>query len=1095
MNDTEYTPVKISSTNLVTLTPLSSLESAKQNIKQGLIVSDTLGYERTAKLVKKHKIRVPKYQIYIECDVKDLNSQNECFTAIEVQQREKKIKNILIKFGKDTPKSYKTKLENNLSVGKVDIYKLDIKPEHYELRRHHDKLIKLFKASSGIDKIAIAKVVVMDEAANASTSSNTSIDMLLDIALNVGGKYASQLVKYGVDINTKTYAARAGTFTFNKSFKAIRDDKGKYLTPLDRSIVDDNLILCRAGMGTGKTKTLLTSFIEHSIKSYAKAVIITHRISLIHQLNEDLQGLTDIQVYDKTKRLGVEKGTQVIITTEQSLTHRNIQKFINDNDCYIAVDECLQVVKDLYRRCDPTKSSSSKGFEQLNALRNAISSAKGVLGLDAQLNKTVTDWFSSIRRQEAKIIYKPSLPSGKTYTINHHDTRKSAFTSFVGDVLGAVENDVKPWIVLELPKEAESLALMIKQQNPEKRVIVVTGESKSKGASTIQQNRLDALKFAENPDKYLSNYDVVISNHTIASGVSVDTKNYIDVVIGFSDGHMSDANGFYQQTGRVRDCKKVVLHTARCTKADKDFYKSSAEFFTIISRVTDKIYKENQTDTDHSQYIDLFYKEFEISRANISETLIMLANESSHKVEVITRHDTTTLDEIQTLIELNTSVVSEEWQSKTLNAETIDATKFNALKAAPPSAITEGEAWSMHQYVLSRIVYSPSTSPLPMGLHDDTRLTENEYKFAQSKGSGEYLLRYAALVSAIMDAKGYKTSLEVNAINDWQYESDEDQKISPSSIRKLSRFRHLKSVITAVFGKEFLSEQEFSLDRYYLELAIDEESLRCALERLDDKIISAVATKLIPPRGVYADKAAKIIESTKNPESLSNIKPVEVKRPYTVISNILSAMAPVKVERAGRKPKEHKRKISFCGRGVIVDVGHILTRAVTQGAYVLRDKADHKTVDDHGIPKLKEASKFTAEYWVKLYYDHCEIAKRQVTDKRDMKKLARTLYSQATGEKVEGGTLERLFSRVCDELEPVVRGNTLKEYFDSDKQPIQPVKTFEFITDSELCEAVVNYWGYDVTGVKVQKVYEMLTGKGLDRNRAQKLARAIKDFG
>ncbi|MEK5743230.1 plasmid replication protein, CyRepA1 family [Acinetobacter variabilis] len=332
----------------------------------------------------------------------------------------------------------------------------------------------------------------------------------------------------------------------------IRDRKNHNLIKLDSldhfSPNYKGVYLVKAPTGSGKTQKIGRSFRDWCGQNGHPFLTIAHLRSLIREMASRL----DTAHYEDEKKSIIEarkigldaalsQSIESLAICLPSLANQLFKPFIKDCK-HIFIDEVNQVIETFSSDKLFTKTDIEHVY---NLLKIIIKNAECIIVADANTNSKTLGFIESCRPNEQFTIVevKPKDESKTVYLYNSF----AELQSFVLERV-MVENQ-NVWITCDSKSHVQALHAILRDLDVKSIAIVGNENIKKETAEFLSAPETESLK-----------YQVVISTSAIASGVSIqhkqfiqdNGKGYFDCVVGFFTGSSIQPTDAYQMIGRVR---------------------------------------------------------------------------------------------------------------------------------------------------------------------------------------------------------------------------------------------------------------------------------------------------------------------------------------------------------------------------------------------------------------------------------------------------------------------------------------------------------------------------------------------------------------
>ena len=226
------------------------------------------------------------------------------------------------------------------------------------------------------------------------------------------------------------------------------------------------------------------------------------------------------------------------------------------------LDEVVQVIRHLLT--SSTCAKDGKRPALLARLRELVRVARRVIVADADLDNATLHYLQELRgdNEPVFLIRNAYKPQGYDVRFLQSPDRGTITAELLSDI-DTLETGKLLYVATDSLSTSESLARVIEQKYPEKRVLVVN--SKTSGAE-------DEQEFMQKPDTVLDRYDIIICSPSVATGVSIEAQDIIQRVYGIFLGVSSTDADIAQSLGRVR---QPVQRVVWCAKSGSNYSKVS----------------------------------------------------------------------------------------------------------------------------------------------------------------------------------------------------------------------------------------------------------------------------------------------------------------------------------------------------------------------------------------------------------------------------------------------------------------------------------------------------------------------------------------
>lgn len=344
----------------------------------------------------------------------------------------------------------------------------------------------------------------------------------------------------------KKMAAAAGLRSFSEEalqrphvqhhkVRGIRAEHGNVLLPdhiqhLVQSL--DGMVIVRAPMGSGKTEKLIAPLMQAA----PKAAYIAHRVSLVG---------------DAAIRLNTQHYRGVLAAEMACVTHLaccvnsiSLPKFHNgDGRSWfttvdtLCIDEASQVLRHV------ATGPVDQPTKVMDGLVESIQSARQVLMCDADANDSLIELCEMARPGET--IHVLEVDAANDHIRVDHSDHETVWQQ----ALDAAVAGERVLVALDAAESAKKLAVMIEQQRPDARVLLVHKDSKANA---------DAERFLDRPNEEATRWDVLIYSPAISSGVSITTEHFTRH-FGIFSGQTVGPSDAIQMLRRDRTARHYVL--------------------------------------------------------------------------------------------------------------------------------------------------------------------------------------------------------------------------------------------------------------------------------------------------------------------------------------------------------------------------------------------------------------------------------------------------------------------------------------------------------------------------------------------------------
>jgi len=307
-----------------------------------------------------------------------------------------------------------------------------------------------------------------------------------------------------------------------------RQDHGGYL--IDENFYYDlrefeGIVIVKSPMGSAKTERVLAKAVAQA----EKACYITHRIGLTEEGSQRL----GIQSYRDVSRL--EMGH--VDKLGCCINSLNNPKFSDGDwflDCdLVAIDEGTKVLSHL----------SGKTIDNPDGITNtllcAMKLSRQTIICDADANDTLVELVQ-------KLTGKPVLVAQSSPKMDHIEITLTNIWDGFSRVFEAACSGEKVLVACDSKNDVKKVKRKLEKKNL--KVLGIHSESKIEP---------EVDKWSKNPNEESSNWDVVVYNSTIDSGISI-VNDHFDVHVGLFRGVISP-QAVIQMTGRDRTAREWLV--------------------------------------------------------------------------------------------------------------------------------------------------------------------------------------------------------------------------------------------------------------------------------------------------------------------------------------------------------------------------------------------------------------------------------------------------------------------------------------------------------------------------------------------------------
>lgn len=374
----------------------------------------------------------------------------------------------------------------------------------------------------------------------------------------------------------------------------------------------EGFIIVRAPMGSGKTEKLIAPVMA----SAPKAAYIAHRISLLD---------------DAATRLNISHYQQVVTAEMPYVSHLACcvnsltnPRFYNDDDRSwfttvdtLCIDEASQVIR--HTTTGPVESP----VRVMDALLDAMANAKRVLLCDADANDSVIELCEMADPRRSITILEIDG------TMEHVTVKFSDEESVWQKGLDLMLAGHRVMIASDSAEQAKKLAVMVEEQRPETKLLLVHADSKADP---------DVEAFLGNPSAEAVKYDVLIYSPAISSGVSM-TLPHFQHHIGLFSGNTVGPSDAIQMLRRDRTARHYLIgighkSTQRPTEREAIWRGRLAadEMACELEETTEEVLLRRQKTAFDELYLSSVVTENR-AKNNFANNLLMMLHADRYRVE------------------------------------------------------------------------------------------------------------------------------------------------------------------------------------------------------------------------------------------------------------------------------------------------------------------------------------------------------------------------------------------------------------------------------------------------------------------------------
>ncbi len=324
-----------------------------------------------------------------------------------------------------------------------------------------------------------------------------------------------------------------------------------------KDLPQEGIIGIDSSKGTGKTK-----FIAKTTAHSQKVLAASHRIALVQNLcaraNLDYRG--DLDKFNGNFIKGSAYTLRIGFCVD-SLLAIDPQKFVG---CDLIIDEIVQVVRHLLT--SSTCDQNGKRPALLARFAEIIRAARRIIAADADLNNQTLNYLKELRADATPIFLIRNDYQPQPYHVRFIQALdKSAIVNDLITDARQLQPGKTLYVTTDSKATSKATARLLLKAIPGIRILLINSET---SGNTVEK------RFMKTPDAVLAEglYDVIICTPTIATGVSIELKDFIEKVYGIFTGASSTDADMSQSLIRVRDTVERVVW---CAERGTNFCKIS----------------------------------------------------------------------------------------------------------------------------------------------------------------------------------------------------------------------------------------------------------------------------------------------------------------------------------------------------------------------------------------------------------------------------------------------------------------------------------------------------------------------------------------
>lgn len=309
------------------------------------------------------------------------------------------------------------------------------------------------------------------------------------------------------------------------------------------------IIAIVAGKGTGKTK--LTAYL---VIGQDRVLAASHRIALCRNLCErmNISYRGDLDKTPDGKFITGSGYTLRVGSCVDALLAIDPQRFAG---CDLVIDEVVQVIRHLLT--SSTCAQDGKRPALLARFHELIRVARRVILADADLDNATLHYVQELRGDDAPVCLIRNDYQTNAYPIRF--VQANSFESISNEILDEL-HQLQPgktlFVATDQKKVSKDLAQLIATHHPEKRVLVVNGDTSGSEAER---------ELIQTPDAVLQRgeYDIIICSPSLSTGISIECQGIISKVYGLFTGVSLNDADISQSLARVREPVERVVWVAQ----------------------------------------------------------------------------------------------------------------------------------------------------------------------------------------------------------------------------------------------------------------------------------------------------------------------------------------------------------------------------------------------------------------------------------------------------------------------------------------------------------------------------------------------------
>ncbi len=311
-------------------------------------------------------------------------------------------------------------------------------------------------------------------------------------------------------------------------------------------------VILESPKGTGKTH-----LISKLMGDAEKVVLLTHRVCLGRNLAERLQvdWKADLDKGNGRWIANGDRTTQRIALCVDSLLAVDPKDFWG---CQLVIDEVDQVFHHLL--VSSTCNKDGRRPALLARLHELIKVSQRVVAASADITDAEIDYLKTLKGSTSSVYLIRNGHQPKGYPVRLLNCASKA--GLVAELLQDVRQGLKVFVATDARSDSKAIAQMVRQLEevgPDLNVLPINSET-SGGEFEVE--------FIRNINQQVTDFDVVISTPSMATGVSIEVEHF-DKVYGLFTGVLPDGD-IAQALARVRP---AIPRVVWCATHGKNFSK------------------------------------------------------------------------------------------------------------------------------------------------------------------------------------------------------------------------------------------------------------------------------------------------------------------------------------------------------------------------------------------------------------------------------------------------------------------------------------------------------------------------------------------